>query len=185
MSLMQQIESAWLDAAASVIVSQVAAYPHEQFYAAGFWLCYVDYTMFAGPVFAMNTESHLAANCGDWPEGYTRWSPPNWRFDVLRGAIEAMSPYYDALTASLAGQETAIWDGAIEAHWQTLARVSRLLTHAVRSGAAPFAGSSLPSSFVVGIFEEREGEPVFSRLVRESIDPEILITLPSPIWEPS
>ena len=84
---------------------------------------------------------------------------------------------------SLAGQDDATWDVAIEEHVQALARVSRSLTHHARSRTGLFMQSDLPSDFVVGIFEEREGEPTFSRWVRASIAPEILVTLPSPTWD--
>jgi len=181
MNILQQIESRWFDSAASAIVSQVARFPNERFYAGAFWLCYVDYTRFGTPCFAMNTESHLT-NCGTADESSTRWSPPNWQFDIFDEAVEAMSPLYEALSRSLAGQDSAVLDAAIEQHSQVLARVSHRLTHHARSRTGPFMQTDLPANFVFGIFDEREGEPTFSRLVRASIDPEILSTLPSPIW---
>ena len=180
MNILQQIESRWFDSAASAIVSQVASFPSERFYAGAFWLCYVDYTKFGTPCFAMNTESHLT-ECG--AESSSRWSPPNCQFDILDGAVEAMSPLYDALSRSLAGQDSAVWDAAIEEHSQVLARVSRRLTHHARSRTGPFVPADLPANFVVGVFDEREGEPTFSRLVRASIEPEILSALPAPLWE--
>lgn len=180
MSILQQIESRWFDSAASAIVSQVASFPSERFYAGAFWLCYVDYTKFGTPCFAMNTESYFT-ECG--AESASRWSPPTWQFDILDGAVEAMSPLYDTLSQSLAGHDSAVWDATIEEHSQVLARVSRRLTRDARSRSGPFVQIGLPDDFVVGIFDEREGEPTFSRLVRASIDPEILTTLPSPLWE--
>ena len=182
MNILQQIESRWFDSAASAIVSQVARFPGERFYAGAFWLCYVDYTLFGTPCFAMNTESHLA-NCGAAVESSTRWSPPNWQFDIIDETVEAMSPLYDTLSRSLAGQDSGVWDATIEEHAQVLARVSRRLTQHARSRTGPFMQTHLLADFVVGIFDEREGQPTFSRLVRASIDPEILSTLPSPLWE--
>ena len=179
---MLNIESAWHDATASAIVSQVMNFPDEEFYAAAFWLCYVDYTLFGTPCFAMNTESHSAVSAAEGSEGM-RWSPPNWRYDVIDHATQAMTPHYSTLSASLAGQSESVWDDTIEEHWRLLARVCRRLTHEARHREGYFCDIALPPGFVVGIFEEREGEPIFSQLVRASIAPEILSTLPSPIWE--
>lgn len=184
MSILQQIESRWFDSAATAIVSHASRFPAERFYAGAFWLCYVDYTLFGTPCFALNTESYLARDGGD-AEDSTRWSPPNWRFDVLDEPVEAMSPSYDKLSRSLADQDDTRWEAAIEEHFQALARVCRRLTHHARSRTGPFSEVDLPADFVVGIFEEREGDPTFSRLVRASIEPEILLTLPLPSWLPA
>jgi hypothetical protein len=184
MAIFERLEAAWLDTAASAIITQCRDFPNEQFYAAAFWLLYVDYTMFGTPCFAMNSEAHLAATGGDEPEVLTRWSPPNWQFDVLSEAVEKMAPHYEALSQSLAEQPETVWDIAIEEHKDRLSRVCRSLTERARSHSAPFASIELPPDFVVGIFDEREGEPEFSRLVRASVAPEILATLPLPIWEP-
>lgn len=180
MGILQQIESKWYDSAASAIISKAASLPDERFYAGAFWLCYVDYTMFGTPAFAMNSESYLA-DCED--DDSTMWSPPNWQFDVLDEAHEAMSPLYDALSQSLSGQNDDVWDTTIKEHWEVLARVSKRLTQDARSRTGLFSQTDLPSDFVVGIFDEREGEPMFSKLVRASIAPEILANLPSPSWE--
>ncbi len=180
--ILHQIESQWYNTAASAIVSYAANYADERFYAGAFWLCYVDYTMFGVPCFALNTESHLV-NCDDEDRDSSIWSPPEWQYDVIDKAIETMSPYYRALTHSLSNKDEATWYAAIEEHWQLLARVSRRLTHDARNRSGRFSESLLPSDFVVGLLEEREGEPLFSRLVRASIAPEILTTLPSPSWE--
>ena len=185
MNTLQQIEAAWFDCAASVIVSQVAHLPYEKFYAAAFWLLYVDYSMFGTPCFAINSESHLAATRGEELESFTRWSPPNWQFDVLPESIEIMAPYYDALSSSLIDQPETAWDAAIEEHAQALARVCRRLTEDARHRSGPFTQVKLPRDFVMGIFEEREGEPTFSRWVNASIDPKILSILPSPTWAPA
>src|SRR4051812_8132141 len=128
MSLLHDIEIAWSECAAHAIVSHVNRLPKERFYAAAFWLLYVDYSMFGTPCFAMNTEAHLAGNRGDAPESFIRWSPPNWQFDVLPEPIAIMAPHYEALTRSLAGQPDAVWDAAMEEHVQALARVCRRLT---------------------------------------------------------
>ncbi|MEO5714520.1 MAG: DUF4303 domain-containing protein [Luteolibacter sp.] len=180
---MKHIESAWYEAAAAAIVSQATACPNEEYYAAAFWLCYVDYTLFGTPCFAMGTESHYAASVAESGES-VRWSPPNWQYDVIDQATDAMIPHYQALSDSLAGRPDTVWDEAIEEHWRLLARVCRRLTHEARHREGYFSDLVLPSGFVVAIFEEREGEPNFSQLVHASVDSDILSTLPSPVWEP-
>ena len=144
----------------------------------------LDYTTFGTPCFAMETESHCSENVAEWGEG-ARWSPPNWQYDVINQAIEAMTPHYQALSSSLTGQSDAVWDEAIEEHWHMLARVCRRLTHEARHREGYFSDIVLPEGFVVAILDEREGEPIFSQLVHASIAPEILTTLPSPIWQPA
>jgi hypothetical protein len=185
MSILRQIEEKWFDAVSITIGSLTESFSHEQFYAGAFWLCYVDYTMFGVPCFAMNTGSHLAATNGDAQDNGTRWSPPNWQFDVIDETVETMSPHYNELSRSLAGKSEADWDAAIEEHFQVLARVCRRLTRATRARAGMFARINLPTDFVVGVFEEREGEPVFSRLVRASVEPNVLSGLPFPTWTES
>lgn len=64
-----------------------------------------------------------------------------------------------------------------------MARVCRRLTREIRSRSGMFAEIRVPDHFVVGIFETREADPLFSELVRASIAPEILPTLPFPIWD--
>jgi hypothetical protein len=168
----------------AAIVSQVREFPDEEFYAAAFWLCYVDYTMFGPPAIAMNTESPLAAHRGDKPADWYRWWPPEWQFDVLMKPVEAMTPLYRPLPDSPPEGGESIWNPAIEEHLQALARLSRRLTQAARGHSAPFDGIPLPPGLVTGIFDTREGEEEYSTLVKASTEPEIISRLPSPVWEP-
>jgi hypothetical protein len=180
MSILEQIETEWFDCAARAIVSQVRQFPNERFYAGGFWLFYVDYTMFGTPAFGMNTESMISGACGGESKEPTRWSPAEWQFSVLPEPVDAMKVHYDTLSRSLVGQSNATWDSAMEQHTQALARVCRRLTEAARSGSEPFNHCKLPPDFVVGIFEEQEGPLFFARWVRASIAPETLSKLRRP-----
>lgn len=178
---LEEIESEWLATVLDTVRELAAAHVDEQFYAGSFWLCYVDYRMFGVPCFAMNTEAHAAANGGNTSEGI-RWSPPNWEFDVIDRAIERMQPHYQALSHDLAGKEDATWDAAIDEHFRVLARVSRRATEEVHQWRASGLVGNVTKDFVIGIFEEREDDPLFSRLVRDSIVPERLSRLPCPMW---
>ena len=181
MAIIQQIEKAWFDCAANTILSQAADFPKERFYAASFWLLYADYTLFGTPCFAMNTESNLAAQSESTAE-MSRWSPADWQFDCLFASTKIMDPYYEALSSSLGRSHETEWNAAMDQHVEALARVCRRLTQCARTRSAPFTHINLPSEFVVGIFEEREGEPTFSEWVRASIDLEVLATLRAPTW---
>ena len=179
MSQFNDIEAAWYDSASAAIVAHAASQPSERFYAGSFWLLCVDYAMFGLPCFALSTESHIVEHGQD-----LRWSPADWPFSCIETAIQDMQPHYSALSERLSGRSDADWERAIEAHHACLARVCRRLTHDARSHSRAFSGVCLPGDFVVGIFEFREAEPLFSQLVRASISPEILASLPHPVWEP-
>jgi hypothetical protein len=177
MDLLAKIESAWTATAVATILEMCRSHPAERFYAAGFWLFYVDYTVVGVPCVAMNTEAHVAVH-SETPS--VRWTPPNWQFDVINPAIRAMQPLYDALSLALEGKDDPIWDDLVEAHYAAMARVCRRVTELIHSGCGEFAGLPVTKDFVVGIFEERDGE--YERLVRASITPERLTVLPQPLW---
>lgn len=91
MGLLQDIEAKWFETAAEAILTQVSAYPQEQFYAATFWLFYEDSTRFGTPLLALNTESWIEAM--DPETGIDlRWHPPDWRFSHLDSAYHTMEP---------------------------------------------------------------------------------------------
>ncbi len=179
MSLLHDIETAWVDSASTAIVRHAGEHPDERWYAAALWLCYTDYTLFGTPCFAMNTESRAAQM-----EPGLRWSPADWQLPCIDSTVLDMQPRYTALTQHLAGQDEACWNQTIEEHYACLARVCRVITHNARLRLGVFSDSRLPEDFVIGLFEIREPDPLFTRLVRASIDPEILSGLPDPIWEP-
>ena len=178
-NLLYDIEAAWVDSASAAIVSHARNHPNDVFYAASFWLCYVDYTIFGTPCFALNTERTIEQEGDD-----LRWSPADWQFSCTDSTVEAMQPLYEMLSDELSGRAESEWDLAIEEHFSVLARVCRRITTEARSRRGVFADTVLHPDFVVGIFEYREGDPLFTQLIRASIAPEILATLRSPVWEP-
>lgn len=182
MGLLQEIEAQWFETAAEAILTQVSAHSQEQFYAAAFWLFYGDYRMFGTPLLALNTESWIAAM--DPETGIDlRWHPPDWQYSHVDSAYQAMEPYYMKLSDHLAGRGEVYWEIVSAEHQAGVARVCRRLTHEIRSRSGVFAEIRVPDYFVVGIFETREDDPLFTELVRASIAPEILSTLPFSIWE--
>ena len=167
-SLLKEIETRWQTVASESIVRIVSAQSDKEFYAAAFWLFYVDYTVIHPPCFAMNHEAHVAGN----PYGEEiRWSPPNWQFDVIDGSTDVMMPIYTSLSDELAGADDNVWDAIIEEHKQCMARVSLRITSDVLNRIPPFHGLNLPPTFICGIFDEREGEEECNRLAALSIDP--------------
>jgi hypothetical protein len=178
---LEEVQSEWKVTVLDTVRDLATAHAGERFYAGSFWLCYVDYTMFGVPCFAMNTEAHAAAHGGNTSEGI-RWSPPNWEFDVIDRAVERMQPHYQKLSHDLADRENVVWDAAIDEHFRVLARVCREATEAVHQWRASGVIENITEDFVIGIFEEREDDPLFSRLVRDSIAPDRLSRLPCPLW---
>ncbi len=174
---LHEIEKAWFESAAAAVVEHVKAHPEERFYAGSIWLCYVDYTMFGTPCFALNTESHIAEAGSD-----LRWSPADWRFSCIDSTVGAMQPLYSSLSRHLAGRSEAYWDLTIKEHFACLAQVCRRITNHARTRSGVFASINLPEDFVVGIFEFRENDPLFTQLITDSIAPEILAKLSDPVW---
>jgi len=178
MDLLKGIEAAWLKSAADAIVAHAQSNPLERFYAGSLWLLYTDYTLFGTPCFALNTESHIIEFGPDY-----RWSPADWQFPCIDSTIEVMKPLYSHLSQLLAGRDTEFWNQVIDEHHACLARVCRRITNDVRTQTGVFSTVALPEHFVVGIFEFREDEPLFSTLIRNSIEPEVLRKLPHPVWQ--
>jgi hypothetical protein len=180
MSHFDTIESAWIEAVTAAIIAHNASLPDERFYAGSLWLFYTDYTLFGMPAFALNTESHIKEHGQD-----LRWAPADWQFPCIESAIQDMRPHYLALNEHLSGKDKNHWDQAVQTHYTCIARVCRRITHDIRSRMGQFSNTSLSEDFVVGIFDLQEDEPLFSQLVRTSIAPEILASMPHPIWETS
>lgn len=175
-NLISAIESQWEEVAAKTIAQIMAAFPDDQFYAAGFWLFYCDYTVIHPPCFGANTEASLAESGED--AKYHRWTPPNWRFDTIGGLSDKMMPLYEPLCEE---HEDDVWQKIMEDHKQSIARVCRRVTQQARSGAGPFAEVAVPANFVVGIFEEQDGDEEYDRLAIMSIEKSVLADLDVPI----
>ena len=176
-SLLSEIEDQWADVAAKAIVEKVTSEPALQFYAAGFWMFYADFTVLDPPNLSMNSESYLAADkYGD----SNRWIPPNLQYDVIQSATDAMYPRYEQPSKELAGGDEDVWEQTMDEHKQEIARVCRRVTADARAGQGEFAGVSVVPNFVLGIFEEQDGEFEYDRLVELSIGREAAADLGIP-----
>lgn len=162
------IEAEWEQVAANAIAESIASNPSEDLYAAGFWLFYCDYTVIHPPCFALNTKSHLAKA---QDKKYHRWSPPNWKFDVVDGTTDAMMPSYVPLHGDHSDET---WPLIIERHKLMISNVCRSLTWNAKEGAGRFQGISLNPKFVVGIFEGQNGPEEYEELVELSVDYELV-----------
>lgn len=185
-------ENAWHDHGCRALADLAG----EPLYAAAFHLFYADGTQIVPPALAANTE---AAGYDD----STRFAPPEWRWDVLEAASEAMRPWYQRLTeefltpggATLPAHGAALpaHDAALPAHRAALpahdaalpaleaahdgamARVCRRMTATARRGGV---SGSLTPGFAVLILEGQRGDAE-ADVLRASVDPQILPTVPS------
>lgn len=176
-SLLKDIEIKWEDVATRTVANTVTAHPGDTFYGAGFWSFYADYTIIGAPCFAMNTEAHLAA---DPYSDSNRWIPPNWKFANILGADHELVPLYQQVSEALSADDEDRWQQVIEEHKQLIARVCRRVTAAIHARRGAFAVVTLPASFVVGIFEEQDGDDEYDRLARLSIDESLIDSIELP-----
>jgi len=169
-------ETAWHDSGCRILTDLAAAFPDERLYAAAFHLFYMDGEEILSPALAANTE---AAVRDDY--GYsTRFVPPEWRWDVLDAASDAMSPWYHRLTeeylapATTEAEKDAVMDALETAHDTAMASVCKAMTTTARRGGIH---SSLPREFVVVILEGQRGDEE-AGLIRKSVDPQMLPAVP-------
>ena len=176
--IISTIETRWTEVAMTLIPQTAEQHDLDEVYVAAFWLFYVDYSAFYPPYLSINTEKRCRK---DRDSGHHyRWSPAEWEFG-LDDATDTMADEYEPLMEALTDQSEEEWNSAIEAHHRATSRVCRNLTTAIRaSGSSRFSGT-----FVAGIFEERESEAEFERLVHLSIDESTLDQLPEPTWKNS
>jgi hypothetical protein len=172
----QAFEAAWHDSGCHALAGLAAACPGERLYAAAFHLFYADGTVILPPALAANTETAVRRN-----DGYsTRFTPPEWRWDVLDAASDAMRPWYQRLTEEYLAPATndAERDLALDSLWTAhdaaMARVCKSMTATARLGGIH---SSLPATFVVVILEGQRGDEE-ADLIRASVDPFVLTTVP-------
>jgi hypothetical protein len=158
-------ETAWHDTACRTLADLAAAHPDERMYAAAFHLFYNDGAQILSPALAANTEP---AADGD------RFAPPEWRWDVLDAASDAMRPWYLRLTDELVTDDDEASDALDAAHDAAMARVCRRMTATARRGGIH---PTLPAGFVVVILEGQRGDEE-AGLIRASVDPQVLPTVP-------
>ena len=164
-------EAAWHDVGCRTLTDLAAAHPGERLYAAAFHLFYGDSTQILTPALAANTEAAVHANFGY----STRFDPPDWRWDVLDGHSDAMQPWYQRLTDEAVASAGEVTDEVWVAHDGAMARVCRALTATARGGGIH---DSLPSGFVVVILEGQREPAEGAALIRASVDPEVLASVP-------
>lgn len=169
-------ETAWHDNGCRVLSDLAGANPGERLYAAAFHLFYSDGAQILAPALAANTEAAVNEEHGF----STRFAPPEWRWDVLDAASDAMSPWYQRLTeeylapAATEAEQDAALDALEAAHDSAMANVCKAMTTTASRGGIH---GSLPPGFVVVILEGQRGDEE-ARLIRESVDPRTLPTIP-------
>ncbi|WP_432988625.1 DUF4303 domain-containing protein [Dactylosporangium sp. CA-233914] len=169
-------EAAWHDSGCRTLAGLAAVHPGERLYAAAFHLFYSDDNEILPPALAANTEAAV-----DQRSGYsTRFAPPEWRWDVLDAASDAMRPWYRRITeefltsaGNAAGRDAAL-DALAAAHDAAMARVCKAMTATARQGRIH---SSLPTNFFVVILEGQRGDEEADP-IRASVDPQVLATVP-------
>lgn len=163
----EALESAWCTEASRSLVALADANRADVLYAAAFHLFYADGAKILSPAFAVNAESAVRIHA--W--GSTRYVPPEWRWDVVDDASHAMAGAYERLTRDVRWPD----DTVVAEHDLAIARVCRTLTTRARRGELH---PSLPPGFVVAILDGQRGEAEMRALVRSSVEPQVLATLP-------
>ena len=169
-------ENAWHDSGCRILSDLAAACPGERLYGAAFHLFYMDGVKILPPALAANIE---AAVHEDY-EYSTRFTPPEWRWDVLDATSDAMSPWYHRLTeeylapAATETEQDAAMNALEAAHDTAMANVCKAITTTARRGDIH---GSLPPGFVVVILEGQRGDEE-AGLIRKSVDPQMLPTVP-------
>jgi len=172
---LDDIKTRWLQEAPRAIADVIRAHPREEIYAAAFHLFYADYTVIHAPSLAANAESAVALHSNNSGITYsTRWMPPEWRWDVLESASEALNPLYGKQSQALQGAADDEWESVIDAHDDMIADVARTITAAARARQGDFRDMVVSTNFVVAILEGQRETSEYNRLVRTSIDPAIL-----------
>lgn len=172
-------ETAWHDYGCHTLADLAAAHPGERLYAAAFHLFYGDSTCILSPALAANTEAAVHEVVVDENHRYsTRFNPPDWRWNA---ESDPMTPWYERLTEEVqaaAGTEAerdAESDALWAAHDGAMARVCRTMTATARRGGIH---DLLPSNFVVVILDFQRGNEEAADLIRASVDPQVLATVP-------
>ncbi|SFM13446.1 hypothetical protein [Marinobacter zhejiangensis] len=134
--------------------------PPETLYACGFWLFYCDYSTISPPCFGYNSE---------YGEEDERWAPPEWDVEEEENVFEALEPAYEKLMGLMEGRSNEAWAQLVEFQWRFYTDFCARLNASMNSPSSPFAGWSKTDDFVVGVFEEREGEEIYNRLAIDSV----------------
>ena len=175
---LDDIKTRWLEEASRTIAQLIRAFPKEGIYAAAFHLFHADYSKILSPALAANAESAVVVHSDKTGAAWsTRWAPPEWRWDVLDAASDALTPDYEKLSQALQGVGDAEWAKLIEMHDGVIADVARTITATARNRDGEFRDIAVSKDFVVAILEGQRETSEYNRLVRASIDPAILLNL--------
>ena len=164
--LLDRIVARWDDLVRNAVVEAASSSSTSNYYAAGFWLFYVDYTVFGVPCLALNSEENLASS-----DPTCRWCPSEWLVDV-HSCHESIQPLYTELSKLLAGESDESWELAVDQHYDAMCYLCKSLTANYHAGDGAFGMITRNPQFVVGIFEEREGDELYKTLVDASIEPD-------------
>ncbi len=133
---------------------------HQDIYASGFWFFYCDYEAIYAPSFGYNSF---------FDDEDCQWSPPNWEVDINDEIYEALNPIYEKISEALKGKSDEIWEEVIEYNFSLFVGICKNLNTNITDTESPFSHWSKTSDFVVGIFEERESEELYTKLVIQSV----------------
>jgi hypothetical protein len=136
--------------------------PDGVIYACGFWLFYADYTVLGVPCFAYNVV-------GQEKDG--KWSPPEWVVGVEDRMVDALKSHYEKLSDSMKGQSDEVWEALIEFQWNYYSQLCREITGDAESLLNHWR---ITDDFVCGIFEGREDEETFTRLLHRSMGEDLV-----------
>lgn len=131
-----------------------------EIYACGLWLFYCDYTVISPPCFGYNSS---------YDEKYDRWAPPEWDVDVDDSVYDVLAPIYEKLSKLMEGKPDGAWEKLIEYQWKFYSELCNKLNSEIDSLDSPFRTWPRSNDFVIGIFEEREGEEVYNELAIGSL----------------
>ena len=175
------IEQQWLVVVPPALDEVFRTNPAETFHAGAFWLFYADYTEILVPAFGIGAESDVRVELTGGALLSTRWSPAEWKRSVVDAACEPMKPLYSALSTRLAGASEAAWEEMLLAHDSVVARVARELTALIRGRWRAVNGPVSPN-FVIAMLDERLEPQDHDRLVRASVDPDVLPECEGILW---
>ena len=154
------IEKLFLEIEAAFINAIKSLHIKNEVYACGLWLFYCDYTVINPPCFGYNSS---------YDEKDDKWAPPEWDVDVDDTVYDALSPLYEKLSKLMEGKADQDWEELIEYQWEFYSKLCYKLNSVIESKASPFINWPKSSDFVIGIFEEREDEEIYKKLVINSL----------------
>lgn len=152
-TLFQKIEVVLLESIGSLNINR-------EVYACGFWLFYCDYSVILPPSFGYNSS---------YERDDDRWSPPEWDIDVDDAVYDVLSPIYEELTMLMSESSDEEWQELIEFQWKFYSSFCFKLNSEISGEDSLFKNWERSKDFVIGIFEEREGDEMYEKLAIDSL----------------